>query len=517
MKQNKSKENKRSMSRNVVANLAGRVWSMVSIYIFIPLYIHFLGEETFGLVTFFATLQTVMNLLGLGLSKTLRRVFASGEDTDENKLYKYQMMRSVELVYDGVALLIILICFLGADFIAGKWLNVETLDIKTVAFTIRLMGVSIGLQVLTSMYSGCLFGLEYQVRANAYKIGWAFFKNIGVILLLWLISPDVRLFYSWHIFVDILYLFVLRGSVVGLLKCNIRLKWSIENITNLREIWKFATGLMVISFVYVLNTQLDKAVISKYLSLVALGAYNTAYSLGNLTSVMASAVATAVFSRFTQFQTTGKSKELKESFLFINKAVGLSIIVLGAFIAIYSNEIMLIWTGNTQIVDLTKEAALFIVIGSTFLSLQLIPYEFMLSLGNTKVNNILSISSIPYVLIITPTLIRNMGIFGAAISWCVQMLLSTILYLGYIHSRFIGKKTVRWLMLDTVLPFAASIVLAFISKQFIGVLPITLKITILYAMVSGGISIIIIYSIFDRKFLRLVLEVLKKIVKRGYV
>ena len=61
---------------NTIANMASKIWSMVSIYIFVPLYIKYLGEEAYGLISFFTTMQMALNLLGLGLSSTLRREFA---------------------------------------------------------------------------------------------------------------------------------------------------------------------------------------------------------------------------------------------------------------------------------------------------------------------------------------------------------------------------------------------------------------------------------------------------------
>ena len=49
---------------NTCANLLSRAWTMIANFVFVPLYIGLLGEEAYGLVTFFATMQTVLNLLG---------------------------------------------------------------------------------------------------------------------------------------------------------------------------------------------------------------------------------------------------------------------------------------------------------------------------------------------------------------------------------------------------------------------------------------------------------------------
>ena len=48
------------IKRNAVANLAGRIWSNLLSVAFVPLYLHFLGIEAYGLVGFAATLQGVL-------------------------------------------------------------------------------------------------------------------------------------------------------------------------------------------------------------------------------------------------------------------------------------------------------------------------------------------------------------------------------------------------------------------------------------------------------------------------
>lgn len=491
----------KSMSKNLIANLVGRVWSISSNYLFIPLYIFFLGEESFALITFFGTLQIVLGMLSLGLSKTLQREFASGGNSNLIRLYKYQIMRSVEFLYIGIALLIIFLCFFYADFIAIKWLNLENLDVGIVANTIKLMGISIGLQILSSMYYGCLFGLEYQVKANFLQIGWSFTKNVGVILIIWLISPDLQTFYLWHVLIDIIYLLILRLSVIRLLKSDTPLIWSIKKLNNLAPLWKFSSGLLLITFVYVLNTQFDKAIISKYLSLIELGAYNTAYSLGYVITVVTSAVSAVVFPRFSNYFSSGRYQDLNKLFLLINKKVSLCIIVLGSFISLYSYEILLFWTGSENIANITKESAIFVIIGSMFLALQQISYEFLLSRGNTRVNTIMSVSILPYILIITPLLIKNFGIWGASVSWCILMSCSTLLYLTYIHYKYIGNGTSKWLVSNIVIPFILALFLAYLSKLIINMFSYSLIHIVLFGIFSGGVTLIILLSLFEKQFL----------------
>lgn len=64
------------IKRNIVANYFGNGWSALMSLAFIPLYIHFMGIEAYGLVGIFITLLTVFGLLDMGLSATLNREMA---------------------------------------------------------------------------------------------------------------------------------------------------------------------------------------------------------------------------------------------------------------------------------------------------------------------------------------------------------------------------------------------------------------------------------------------------------
>ena len=61
------------LKRNLVANYAGQAWSAVMGLAFIPVYIHYLGVEAYGLIGLFAVLQAWLALLDMGLTPTLAR------------------------------------------------------------------------------------------------------------------------------------------------------------------------------------------------------------------------------------------------------------------------------------------------------------------------------------------------------------------------------------------------------------------------------------------------------------
>ncbi len=58
------------------ATLLGNAWMALMGLVFVPLYIKFLGIESYGLIGFFAMLQVMTGLLDMGFSSTLNSEMA---------------------------------------------------------------------------------------------------------------------------------------------------------------------------------------------------------------------------------------------------------------------------------------------------------------------------------------------------------------------------------------------------------------------------------------------------------
>src|SRR3990172_7347981 len=120
------------IKRNIVANFGGNIWTGLMGLVFVPLYIHFLGIEAYGLIGIFATILAVFGLLDMGLSATLNREVARLSVQVGKAQEMRDLLRTLEIPYWLVGLLISLIGVVFSPFIAYRWVNVETLSPKTV-------------------------------------------------------------------------------------------------------------------------------------------------------------------------------------------------------------------------------------------------------------------------------------------------------------------------------------------------------------------------------------------------
>ncbi|MBI3358176.1 MAG: polysaccharide biosynthesis protein, partial [Nitrospirae bacterium] len=65
-----------ALKKNILANYFGQGWTILMKLAFIPLYIHYLGMEAYGLIGVFTVMQTGFLLLDMGMIPTLNREMA---------------------------------------------------------------------------------------------------------------------------------------------------------------------------------------------------------------------------------------------------------------------------------------------------------------------------------------------------------------------------------------------------------------------------------------------------------
>jgi len=122
--------------KNILFNLIGKFWSIFSIFIFIPIYIKYLGFESYSLISFTLIIAGFLAFLDGGLTATLSREFAR-KDNSLNK--KKQIFKTIESSYLLIISLCIIIVFGLSDFISNSWLKLDNLNSNDVSYFIKII------------------------------------------------------------------------------------------------------------------------------------------------------------------------------------------------------------------------------------------------------------------------------------------------------------------------------------------------------------------------------------------
>lgn len=480
--------NKEKRIVNSIANIGSRLWSMFATLIFLPLYLLYLGEEAYGLVTLYATLQVAMNLLGLGLSSTLRREFSVGENIDDNKNYKRKLLTSVELVYIFAGIISIVILYFSSTFIATKWLAENSLFPTVVSNAITLMGISIGIQMMNNLWHGCLLGLNHQVRANLFDISFSILKHVLALLASIYFESIIYYYYSF-IIIELIYAFTLRISLAIKLKSEKKDNWKFRDFKLIKKVWRYASGIMVISLISLLLTQIDKVILSRFLNLREIGAYNSIFTLGSLSRVLSTGVSITVLTEFTQLYSKGSHDTLEMNYLKIWKLVSTITLITVTFIIFFSGTIMRVWTNNEFYAESATHIAPFLLAGIGAVALQEIPYSYLLSKGKTNLNVYLGLLVLPIYAVLVYFGTVWYGVVGTSIVYAVVFILHTILFFLFANKDINNRKELVKVYLSLFYSLIYSLGIAFTIK-FISSKITNQYIVLLMAVISGIITVI---------------------------
>ena len=439
------------MYKNIFANIIGKFWSILSNFLFIPIYIHLLGLESYSVISFTLVLVGLLAVLDSGLTATLSREFASDENALDDKI---RIFKTLETCYFIITVVIIAIIFLCSNVIAQKWLNLNQIPIDEVSYYLKIISVGVGFQFLSKFYFGGMLGLEYQVKANMYQVAWGVTRN-GLVILLLMISPSLLHFFVWQSVVTVIYALVLRVSVFKLLgnSKDFFSKLAIEQSV-LQKIKNFALGMLLISLVAGLNSQMDKIAISKLLSIENLGYYTIAVSLSYGLITITTPISTALLPKFTYYFTSGQEAKGVSLFHKVYKYVIILVFSFALVIGFYASEILWIWTNDAIIVEKVTPLVLIMALAISMLAIAIIPFNIAIANAYTKLNNYLGIISLLITLPGYWFFAAKYGSIGAASVFCFVQVIVTFIYTHFINIKFLNQmKTIHIMFKYFLLPF----------------------------------------------------------------
>jgi O-antigen/teichoic acid export membrane protein len=436
--------------RNVFANYIGQTWTTLVGIVFLPLYLHFLGVEAFGLIGVFVVLQTWLSVLDFGLTPTISREMARFTAGARDAQSIRDLLRSIELVALGLAASIIILVGLSAAWIASRWLQVEHLPLPDVVDALKIMAVVVGLRLVSGIYRSALVGLQRQVAANLVTSLVATVRALGAVIVLATISPSLEAFFLWQGAVSAIGLVTL-GAVVhrSLPRALRRSGFSLRPLTGVA---RFAGGSVAITLLGFMLSQSDKIILSRLVSLSHFAIYSLAYTVASGVRLVAQPINIAVFPRLTELLASGDQEALSSLYHKASQATAVLMGSVGLVLLMFGNEIMTLWTRDPDIAEETSTFLGVLVIGMMLNAFMNGPYFLQLAAGWTglmvKTNLIMVVLHVPLLIVLA----NNIGVLGAAISWALVNLAYVLIVPVLMHRRLLRAESGAWYVDDLIRP-----------------------------------------------------------------
>lgn len=455
-----------NIKKNILANFLGKFWGFISTFLFIPLYLNFLGVEAFGLVGFFSSLMGVLILADMGFTATINRELAKLSVRKESYLEMRDLVRTYELIYIWISLFLVVILWLLAPIISEHWLQSNNIEIEIITMAIRIMGIAIAFQLPSGLYFGGLMGLQHQIQANGIQMAWSIFRGGGTIIILWLVSPTIIAFSVWQLISNILYYWILKYKLWKSL--------SVESLVNkpqfrrsiLSNTKRYTMGMAIIALLSTMLIQADKIFVSKMLSLEFLGYYSIASALASLPLMLANPVSSAIFPQFTKMFESNDFLGLVKLYHKTCRLTSIVIMPASLTLIFFAEDFVLAWTGNKTTANEVGLVTSLLLFGQLLQALTLVPFNYSLANGNTKLIVKIQLYSIILISPFLYFLIKNYGLVGGGISWVLMNMLSLPPYMYFFHKIFLPGELRKWILQDIGQPFLISLILIGIMNLF---------------------------------------------------
>lgn len=473
------------LSWNLLAGLANSIWTALIGLAVIPMYLKYLGIEAYGLIGFFVTIQALLQLLDMGLAPTINREVARYSAIG-NLAGAGKLLHTLGVVYWGMAVTIALLLVALAPLIANHWLQSRHLSPQVISNSIMLMGLVIACRWPIGLYQGALIGAERLAVSSSVSITMVTLGNFGAVVVLAFISPTIEAFFMWQAGVSLVYAFTMRWATWRVVGSS---KQTGFDINQLKSIWRFSIGMSGLAFLGLLLNQLDKVILSKLLTLEAFAHYMLATVVASGLFVVVSPVFNTIYPRFTALVVAGDTGKLVDLYRIGTRTLATILFPVAMLLAISSNDLVLIWTGDPDIASQVAPIISILVMGTAIQGVMYFPYALQLAYGMTRlplmISTIMVIVMVPLIVVFAEAYQAK----GGAMSWLVVNVLYLLLGAQLTHRHLLKGIEKKWLAQDVGIPLMLSVIAGLVGHYGIQGMECSVYLKLIY----GGVLALIAF------------------------
>lgn len=443
-----------TLRNNIIANYVGQGWSALMNIAFVPIYVRYLGIESYALIGIYAALQAWLALLDLGMSPTLQREMARFRAGSMTPAAIRDLLRSVEWVCAALAALAAVTIGAAAGILAAHWFTSGLPD-GVVKGAMIVMGLVVALRFLESVYRSALFGLEQQVWFNAVNVVLNTARFGGAALIAMFVSADITAFFWWQLAISVIALAMLRGKLGRLLpRTQYKPRFS---TAALHDVKRFAIGMVGINLTALVLTQADKVILSRLLTLTAFGHYTLAITMCGIVVALTGPVVQAAYPSMVRLYAGHDQAGFMSVYHRAAQMLAVAAASVAGLLAIFATEILWVWTGDHSLVAATAPLLSLFAAGTLCNALMQVPYFGLLAVGETRfpvrANLVAAVCLIVALLLTVPIY----GAIAGSAAWLGLNIGYLLIGLPLLHRHHLRGALHPWFMRDTLPPVIAII------------------------------------------------------------
>lgn len=428
----------RLLAKNTVWNLLGQVLPMLVGVVAVPLLVHRLGVDRFGVLSLAWIVIGYFGLFDLGIGRALTKLVADKLALDEHEEIS-------TLVWTSLALMLAL-GSVGTIFTlaTSSWLVESVLKVpialrwETIR-TFHWLAFSIPLATVTSGLRGVLQAKQKFAVLTAIQVPFSTFTFLGPLLVLPFSNSLVPV-------VLVLIAGRLAGLIVLFIACRRAMPSEFGTFAVSRgvigAVMSFGGWMTVTNVVGPLMTYMDRFLIGSILSVGSIAYYTAPYDLINRLSLIPTSLTGVLFPALA----VSYSQKSERTTVLLDKGekyIFIAIFPMVLLVVAFAPEGLRLWLGDSFARN-GAPVLRYLAAGVLFNSLAQVPFAFIQSMGRPDITARLHLLELPVFLTAIWQLTRHFGIEGTAIAWACRCTVDAVILFALAHRLWPRRGTTKF-------------------------------------------------------------------------
>lgn len=410
------------VARNFARNIAAQFVALAAAVVSIPITLHALGPDRFGVLSLTLVILGYFGMLDLGMGRATTKfaaeLFGRGQDGDiPPLLYSAAAVQVTVGVVGGVVL------WLATPSLVYRFLHVPDAIVPEAVGAFRIVALTMPVVTVTSSLRGLLEGaqrfdlvnlvrvpvgaLTFLVPAGGATIGWGLPRILIGVAVVW------------------------TAAVAGYLACALKLVPALRRRPGiashwLRPLFHFGGWLSVSSIATPILVNLDRFVLGNVLSLSAVAFYSVPHEIMTRSLVVPGAMVTALFPALATLSGAPQQRLLSRLAARSLRYIVLGVAALTILLVVFPGELLRLWVGSTVAAE-SANALRVLALALLVNSFALVPYSTLHALGRTDLPARFHLFELVQHVVLLYVLISWFGLVGAAIATLLRLTTDAVL------------------------------------------------------------------------------------------
>ncbi|MCX8522069.1 MAG: hypothetical protein ORN28_11115 [Rhodoferax sp.] len=413
-----------------------------------PVYLRQMGTEAYGLIGFFAVMQSGFSLLDLGFSMAMQRETARYWSSVLDAPAWHRTYRALSWTVAGCLLLVTLLIALFAHSIAEHWLQSQQMALEEVVQAVQIMAACAALRFASNFQKNVLAGSERMVTLAIFRCVIASFSFVGVFAAMDLWGATVKVFFLYQLVLAIIECagwIILSRRTMPAIPPTATTQRPQRLQDRLPLLPSLSVSLALTSTLSLLITQFPKFFLSGLLDLHTFAYVALAVLVSNGISLMEQTLCSVFRPRLVYLHAQGNEQQQRAIYFQSTQWMTAFVLIPSLVMALFALPLVLAWTGDAQVAAQVAPVLRLYALGNGLLALARLSYALQYAEANLRLHVIGDLLFMLLVLPATYWATGAQGGVGAGAVWLACSGLYLLLWSAWTHRLLMPRQHLRWL------------------------------------------------------------------------